>query len=91
MAEDPAAALRLLAERDVDVILSDHKMPGMSGLELLGEVAQRHPATTRLLITGWTADVTSADCASVGIHAVIPKPWDDQELKATLRACFEGG
>jgi len=87
-ADTPDRALRLLSERPVEVVLSDHKMPGMTGLELLAEVARRHPATRRILITGWTADVSDEALDAIGVHAVIPKPWDDGELKDALRACF---
>ena len=87
-AETPAEALRLLDERPVDLILSDHKMPGMSGLELLGRAAKRQPGAGRILITGWTEEVPSADLAEIGVRALLSKPWDDAELKATLRTAL---
>lgn len=87
-AETPAEALRLLDERPVDLILSDHKMPGMSGVELLGRAAQRQPRAGRILITGWTEEVPSAELAEIGVQALLPKPWNDAELKATLRAAL---
>ena len=87
-AETPAEALRLLDERPVDLILSDHKMPGMSGLELLGRAAKRQPEAGRILITGWTEEVPSADLAEIGVRALLSKPWDDAELKATLRTAL---
>jgi response regulator RpfG family c-di-GMP phosphodiesterase len=85
-AETPEQALRILDEQAVDVILTDQKMPGMSGLQLLAEAARRRPAARRLLITGWTEEVPRAQMEALGIRAMIPKPWDDAELKATLRA-----
>ena len=83
-AESPARALALLEERAVDVILSDHKMPGMSGLAFLARAARLRPGAARLLITGWPEEVPPAELASVGVRALVPKPWDDAELKATL-------
>jgi response regulator RpfG family c-di-GMP phosphodiesterase len=83
-AESPASALALLEERAVDVILSDHKMPGMSGLALLARAARLRPGAARLLITGWPEEVPPAELARVGVAALVPKPWDDAELKATL-------
>jgi response regulator RpfG family c-di-GMP phosphodiesterase len=85
-AETPQQALRLLEEQPVDLIVSDQKMPGMSGLELLAEAARRRPDTRRVLITGWTESVPPERLAALGVRAMIPKPWDDAELKATLRA-----
>jgi response regulator RpfG family c-di-GMP phosphodiesterase len=84
-AETPAEALRILEERPVDLILSDQKMPGMSGLELLARAAERRPSAARLLITGWTEEVPQRQLEALGVRALLPKPWDDGELKRTLR------
>ena len=81
----PSEALRLLDAEPVDAILSDHRMPGMSGLDLLAAAACRRPAAARLLITGWPHDIPRERLAKLGIRALIPKPWDDDELKRTLR------
>jgi response regulator RpfG family c-di-GMP phosphodiesterase len=84
LADSPGEALRILDESAVDLVLSDHKMPGMTGTELLAEVARRRPSTVRLLITGWAEAVTKKELRDIGIEALIPKPWDDAELKAVL-------
>ena len=84
-AESTGRALELLAEHPVDLVLSDHKMPGMSGVELLAEARRLRPMAACILITGWTEAVPKAEMASVGIEAMIPKPWDDAQLKACLR------
>jgi response regulator RpfG family c-di-GMP phosphodiesterase len=88
-AETPAEALRVLDTQPVDLILSDHKMPGMSGVELLAAAARKQPNARRVLITGWTEEVPPAELEAIGVHALLPKPWDDAELKATLRAALE--
>jgi response regulator RpfG family c-di-GMP phosphodiesterase len=88
-ADSAAQALRMLDERCVDVILSDQKMPGMNGLEFLARAGKRRPEAIRLLITGWTAEVVPDRLETLGIRALIPKPWDDGDLKATLRKCLE--
>jgi adenylate cyclase len=84
-AESTGRALELLAEHPVDLVLSDHKMPGMSGVELLAEARRLRPAAARILITGWTEAVPKDEMESVGIEAMIPKPWDDAQLKDCLR------
>jgi response regulator RpfG family c-di-GMP phosphodiesterase len=84
-----AAALALLDERSVDGILSDQKMPGMSGLALLAAAAAKRPEAARMLITGWTEEIPSERLAEVGVCALITKPWDDAALKTTLRKVLE--
>ena len=90
-AESADAATEILEARRVDVVLTDHKMRGRTGVELLREVAARHPHVSRLLITGWTGELDAAELDRLGVRAVISKPWDDAELKGHLRACCASG
>ena len=79
-------ALALLKEAPVDLILSDHMMPRMNGVEFLRQAAALCPDCVRVLFTGWTESISEKDLAKAGIAALVQKPWDDGELKATLRA-----
>jgi len=79
-------ALRILDERPIDMILSDQKMPGMSGLQFFTEAAKRCPGAVRMLITGWTEEIPPQKLEELGIFALINKPWDDSQLKKTLRS-----
>jgi response regulator RpfG family c-di-GMP phosphodiesterase len=83
-------ALRILDERPVDMILSDQRMPGMSGLQFLAEAAKRRPHAVRMLITGWTEEIPDQKLRDLGIVALITKPWDDAQLKETLRRASRG-
>jgi response regulator RpfG family c-di-GMP phosphodiesterase len=85
IADGPDQALATVDERKVDLVLSDQMMPGMHGIELLKEIERRQPGAARLLITGWTADAGLQDLAKLGIQGPIAKPWEDAELKETLR------
>ena len=86
----PAAALELLAARKFDLILADHLMPGMTGLELLGMVRDRFPDTVRIILTGHADMQTAIDAINHGeIYRFLTKPWDDVELKITLYNAFE--
>lgn len=85
LASDPQEAMKLLDEYEIAAILSDHKMPGMSGLQVLAEARRRHPHAARLLISGWPEAVAPGELRSLGVQALLPKPWDDAELKDTLR------
>ena len=84
-AESPREALRILEEDSVDLVLSDHKMPGMTGAQFLEMVRRRYPHTVRLLLTGWAEALTAEEMAAAGIEEVVSKPWDDAELRALLR------
>ncbi|MCE4554003.1 HD domain-containing phosphohydrolase [Roseateles cellulosilyticus] len=90
MAESGSAALEILAQEDVDLVLSDMRMPGMDGAQLLAAVRERHPEIARLLLTGY-ADIGSTIAAiNLGeIQRYIPKPWDDQELLLAVREGLE--
>lgn len=85
----PAEALRLIEEEPIDAILSDHKMPRMSGLDVLEAAAQRRPNAVRILISGWPDEIPAERLAALGIRALVPKPWDDAELKRVLRGALE--
>jgi len=89
-AETPQEALEILARERVDAVLSDQKMPGMNGEELLAEVARRQPHAARLLITGWSGALPADEIEALGVRAVLSKPWDDAELKRTLRDALGG-
>jgi response regulator RpfG family c-di-GMP phosphodiesterase len=84
LADSPGEALRVLEERDVDLVLTDHKMPGMTGIELLAEAARLRPDAARLMITGWAGEVPRDQISALDVKVLIPKPWDDGELKAAL-------
>ncbi len=78
------AALRRLERGDVAAVLSDQKMPGRSGVELLRVVARRWPNVARVLLTGWPEEVPPAVRAELGLRALLPKPWDADALRALL-------
>ncbi|MFZ6046431.1 HD domain-containing phosphohydrolase [Pseudomonas sp. CR3202] len=81
-----AAALSLLAEHEVDLVVSDARMPGLDGPCLLAEVQRRWPDTLRILLTGATDLDTSIRAINQGrIYRYLGKPWNDDELRFTLR------
>jgi CheY-like chemotaxis protein len=90
-AESGAEALQALERHPVDLLVSDQKMPGMSGTQLIEQLADRHGHVPRVVLTGWPEEIPADERAALGIRALIPKPWDDAELKAVLRAHLSGG
>lgn len=90
VATRPADALALLRQAPVDLVLSDHLMPEMTGLEFLKLVRDRHPDSVRLMLTGHADMQTAIDAINHGeIYRFLTKPWDDNELKVTLHLAFE--
>jgi response regulator RpfG family c-di-GMP phosphodiesterase len=86
-AASPQEGLGVLAQRAVRVVVSDQKMPGASGISFLRDVAVRYPATRRVLLTGWPEEILQRDRDAAKLEAVLLKPWDEVELKATLLRC----
>ena len=88
-AESGADALGLLQAEKIDLIISDMRMPLMSGAELLQQVRAHWPHVTRLLLTGY-ADIGSTIAAinEGQIHRYITKPWNDEEILVTVQEAF---
>jgi len=82
-------ALQLMARHEVDVILSEQRMPGMTGVELLRRARQLYPDTIRLVLSGYTELQSIMDAINEGaIYKFLTKPWDDEQLRAHLREAF---
>ena len=90
VATRPAEALEVLASHAVQVVVSDQRMPGASGVDLLATVRERHPDVVRLLLTGFTEMNIAVDAINRGqVYRLLTKPWNDDELRATLRQAFD--
>jgi diguanylate cyclase (GGDEF)-like protein/PAS domain S-box-containing protein len=82
-------ALQLMARHEVDVILSDQRMPGMTGVELLRRARVLCPDTVRLVLSGYTELQAITDAINEGaIYKFLAKPWDDAQLRSHLRDAF---
>ena len=80
-------ARRHFQSRDIDLILTDQKMPQMSGVQLLEWVRTNHPKTVRLLMTGFAELEEAVEAINRGqIFRYIFKPWRTEELLETLRS-----
>jgi diguanylate cyclase (GGDEF)-like protein/PAS domain S-box-containing protein len=84
-----AEALELLALHRVQVIVSDQRMPGMSGVEFLSKVKELYPGTVRITLSGYSEISNVTDAINKGaIWKYITKPWDDEALVQDIRAAF---
>jgi response regulator RpfG family c-di-GMP phosphodiesterase len=90
LAENGAQALELMLKHDVHLIISDMKMPAMSGAQLLENVAVSHPDTYRILLTGYSDIQSTINAVNKGkIHRYLQKPWDNQEILDSIEEGLE--
>jgi len=83
-------ALELLDKQQCQVVVTDQRMPEMSGVDLLSQVRQRFPDIVRMMLTGYTEMDVAVDAINRGeIYRLITKPWNDDELRATIRQAFD--
>jgi len=87
--DSAASALERIAARDYDAIVTDIKMPGMNGLDLLAEIRARRPDTPTLMITGYGENDLVVGALRGGACDFIPKPIDRDYLIAALHRAME--
>jgi EAL domain-containing protein (putative c-di-GMP-specific phosphodiesterase class I)/FixJ family two-component response regulator len=81
--------LQRLAEHNVDVILSDQRMPGMTGVEFLRRAKELYPHTVRMVLSGYTELQSITDAINEGaIYKFLTKPWDDALLRTHIQEAF---
>jgi two-component system, NtrC family, response regulator HupR/HoxA len=89
-ASSGAAALELLERQEVAVIVTDHRMPGMTGVELLRRSREVVPDAMRIVLTAYTDVESLMDAINTGgIYHFIAKPWDPHELTVVVRRAAE--
>lgn len=82
--------LELLAQNEVGVIVSDQRMPEMTGVEFFSQVKELYPKTVRMILSGYADLNLVTDAINRGaIYKFITKPWDDATLSANVREAFE--
>ncbi len=83
-------AFALLAKHEVQVILSDQRMPEMNGTEFFSQVKDLYPDTIRIVLSGYTDLKSVTDAINQGaIYKFLTKPWDDAHLRATIAQAFQ--
>jgi len=90
LADGGEQALQILAETPVNVIVSDHRMPVMTGIEFLAQVKERFPDITRIVLSGFSDLDTITEAINEGnIYKFLAKPWDDSQIRTTIKEAFE--
>ena len=88
-ASTPAKALDLVRENAIDVVLTDFKMPGMSGVELLAAIKQINPEIDVVVMTAFGSIESATEAMKLGAVDYLTKPIDLQQLRLTLRNVLE--
>ncbi|NGM87189.1 response regulator [Parapusillimonas sp. SGNA-6] len=85
-----ADALKVLENEDVDMVISDSRMPDMDGPTLLAEVQRRWPDKMRIMLTGYSDMTATIKAINEGrIHRYLSKPWDDTELCTAIEQALD--
>ncbi len=88
-AESAAQGLDLLATHRVHVVISDQRMPVMTGTEFLSRVKDLYPDTVRLILSGYCEPESLTDAINKGaVYRYLSKPWDDEKLKHEVTQAF---
>lgn len=83
-------ALKKLEQESFHVIVTDQRMPGMTGVEFLESILDKYPHPVRILLTGYTDINAVIDAVNKGkIFHYLSKPWDEEELRQTIRTAFD--
>lgn len=82
--------LQVMDSQPADLVVSDYRMPGMTGVEFLSRVRTKYPDTVRIILSGY-ADISAIVEAinDGGIYRFIAKPWNDQELVTSVMRAVE--
>lgn len=90
VAPSASVALEILAKENVHVIVSDQRMPHMTGSEFLAIARQRHPECMRMLLTGYSdLEAVVRAVNEGGIYAYATKPLDENDLRLRIKQAFE--
>jgi signal transduction histidine kinase len=89
-AESPLQGLEILDAEEIDLILTDQRMPEMNGVEFLKKAMIRHPKPNRILITGYTDFDALKDAVNEAqIYQYIQKPWDEEDIQLIIDSALE--
>ena len=82
--DSPIPAMEAAAVHPFDIVVTDLKMEGMDGMEVLTRVRQLNPATRVIIITGYAQPETAEEAFKLGVFDFIPKPFRLEQLKESI-------
>ncbi len=89
-ADSGAAAITILESENISLVITDQRMPSMTGVQLLEHSILINPDTVKILLTGYTDVQALIDAINAGhVYKYLSKPWDAEDLKLTVRRALE--
>lgn len=83
-------AIEVVKKNHVDIIVTDQRMPGMTGVQFLEEIIKINPEPMRILLTGYTDMAAVIDAVNKGkIFHYLNKPWSEEELDETINRAYD--
>ncbi len=89
-AESADEGRKILSEEDIHIILSDQRMPKMTGIEFFESILKAYPEPIRILITGYTDINAVIDAINKGeVYKYLTKPWDENDVRIYIEKAYE--
>jgi response regulator RpfG family c-di-GMP phosphodiesterase len=83
-------AIKILETKNVEIILTDQRMPNMTGIEFLEKILKVYPEPMRILLTGYSDMNAVIDAVNKGkIYHYLAKPWNEDEINMTIKRAYE--
>lgn len=90
VAQSAMEAAKMLEREQIHVLITDQRMPGKSGTQLLENAVKKYPDQIRILLTGYSDTEAIVNAINKGyIFRYIKKPWEENELKAAIEAAYD--
>ena len=89
VAENGNQSLKIMADRDFDIVILDLKMPGISGMEVLKRIRSNTPETIVIVITGYATVESAVEAMKLGAYDFLPKPFNPDELNVIIKRAEE--
>ena len=90
IANSAAEGMKILENKPVEIIITDQRMPNMTGIEFLEKVLEIYPDPMRILLTGYTDMTAVIDAVNKGkIYHYLSKPWSEELIDETISKAFD--
>lgn len=88
-AESVAAAILALTEASADLVVTDMRMPGADGMDLVRHIREHHRGTGIIMVTGFATVGGAVSAMRQGVDDYLPKPFSDEELRCAVRTALD--